>query len=75
VTDSAGEWVEKEEELTMDRFVVVDGRRGAGGRPAGGAQAAWPRSASVWGTPAWERGAVVLGRLGRPCGTTKRLGR
>jgi hypothetical protein len=46
----------------------VDGRRGAGGRPADGAQAAWPRSASVQGAPAWERGAVVLGRLGRPCG-------
>jgi hypothetical protein len=59
VVVSAGGWVEKEEEVTLDRFVAVDGRRGAGGRPADGAQAAWPRSASVRGAPAWERGGVV----------------
>jgi hypothetical protein len=64
VADSAGGGVEKEEELTKNRFVAVDRRRGAGGRTAGGARGARPRCAGFGGPPVWERARVVLGRLG-----------
>jgi hypothetical protein len=62
VADSAGEEVEKVEGLTIDRFVAVDRRRGAGGRPAGGAQGARPQNASVRRCSGLGEGAVVLGR-------------
>jgi hypothetical protein len=51
VGDSAGGWVEKEEELTNSRFVAVDGWENTCGRPAGGAQVAWPRSVGFGGPP------------------------
>jgi hypothetical protein len=62
VGDSAGEEVEKVEGLTIDRFVAVDRRRGAGGRPAGGAQGARPQNASVRRCSGLGEGAMVLGR-------------
>jgi hypothetical protein len=62
VGDSAAEEVEKVEGLTKDRFVALDRRRGAGGRPAGGAQGARSRNASVRRCSGLGEGAVVLGR-------------
>jgi hypothetical protein len=62
VGDSAGEEVEKVEGLTIDRFVAVDRRRGAGGRPAGGAQGARPRNSLVRRCSGLGEEAVVLGR-------------
>jgi hypothetical protein len=65
VTDSAGEWVEKEEELTMDRFVAVDGRRDAVGRPASsapGGLAAERLGPGCSGLGAGRGGAGTLGK-------------
>jgi hypothetical protein len=72
VADSTGGGVEKEEELTKNRFVAVDRRRGAGGRTAGGAQGARPRCASSGGPPISERGEGGVGTVGRLCGTAGR---
>jgi hypothetical protein len=47
----AGERVGKDEELTHNWFVAADRRRGAGSRPAGGAQGARPRRALLRRTP------------------------
>jgi hypothetical protein len=58
--------VEKEEEVTLARFVAVDRRRGAGERLAGGAQAAWPRNALSGSAPAWERGRWCWASCGEP---------
>jgi hypothetical protein len=64
--------VEKVEGLTIDRFVAADGQEIAGGRPAGGAQEPGRGAARSSGALAWEAGAVVLGRLGRPWRTARR---
>jgi hypothetical protein len=54
VGDSAGGGVEKEEELTLNRFVASDGGEITGGWPAGGAQGALSRRPRSGGAPAWE---------------------
>jgi hypothetical protein len=60
LSHSGGGWVEKEEEVTYDRFVASDGWWSTGGRPATGAQAAWPRNGSV------RRGCGLGGGRGGP---------
>jgi hypothetical protein len=52
VGDSAGGWVEEEEELTLNRFVASDGGEIAGGWPAGGTQGALPLRPRFVGAPA-----------------------
>jgi hypothetical protein len=72
VGDSAGGGVEKEEELTLNRFVASDGGENAGGWPAGGAQGARPRRPSVRRRSGLGGDTVGAGRMGRPCGTARR---
>jgi hypothetical protein len=65
---SAGGWVEKVEGVTRVRFVASNGWWSTGGRPAGGAQAGWPRSAPVrWcsGLGAGRGGAGEVGEAVR----------
>jgi hypothetical protein len=59
-------WVGKVEGLTIDRFVAVDGWEIAGARPAGGAQAAWPRCGSVRRCSGLEDGCGGAGEVGEP---------
>jgi hypothetical protein len=61
---SAGEGVEMVEGLTIDRFVASGGGENVGGWPAGGAQGAWPRRASLWRPPGLGRARVAWGDRG-----------
>jgi hypothetical protein len=63
VRDSPGGWGEKEEEVTLDRFAAGAGWEIAGERPAGGAQAAWPRSAPVRRCSSLGEEARVVGEV------------
>jgi hypothetical protein len=60
--------VEKVEEVTRVRFVASNGWWSTGGRPAGGAQAGWPRCGSAPVVLRSGRGRLVLGGLGGHAG-------
>jgi hypothetical protein len=64
VGELAGEWVEEVEGLTRVRFVASNGWWSTGGRPAGSAQAGWPRYGSAPVVLRSGRGRLVLGGLG-----------
>jgi hypothetical protein len=64
VGESAGGGVEKVEGFTDQRFVAADGWGSAGGRPAGGAQGAWPRRAWLQRSPGLGRAQVAWGGCG-----------
>jgi hypothetical protein len=72
VADSAGGGVEKEEEVTLDRFVAVEGWGSTGGWPATGAQGALQRRAGSGGLRSGSGGAVVLGEWGGSVGLARR---
>jgi hypothetical protein len=72
VGNLAGGGLEKEEGPTMDRFVASEGWGNTGSRPAGGAQRAWPRRASLRRFSGLGGGTGGAGRLGRPCGTARK---
>jgi hypothetical protein len=61
--NSPGGWVEKEEEVTLDRFAAGVGWEIAGEQPAGAAQAAWPRSAPARRCSGLGEEARVVGEV------------
>jgi hypothetical protein len=63
--------VEKVEEVTRVRFLAADGWENTGERPAGGAQAGWPRCGSTPVVLRSGRGRGWCWAVGELCGTAR----